>query len=137
EATYITKVKKQVQDSKKQIVDSALNIPDNANDDNIAIAKRAETQEIDAGNGFQTDVAPNKIIVSVDNTTVENTQNIKSSYAILTTTVDENYSNDDSERKNKLRGIFRRVSRVFNKPSEDDDNNKRSVAIGSFQIALK
>lgn len=41
-------------------------------------------------------------------------------------------------KKNKMRGFFRRVSRVFEKTTNvDDDRNKRDVLIGNFQIALK
>ena len=48
------------------------------------------------------------------------------------------YMDNTSARKNKLRGVFRKVSRVFGKASkDDDDNNKRGVLVGSFQIALK
>jgi hypothetical protein len=46
-------------------------------------------------------------------------------------------TDNTSANKNKLRGIFRRVSRVFEKTTNVDDGNKRSVSIGSFQIALK
>jgi hypothetical protein len=41
-------------------------------------------------------------------------------------------------KKNKMRGFFRKVSRVFEKTTNvDDDRNKRDVLIGNFQIALK
>ncbi|MHA4808234.1 anti-sigma factor family protein [Flavitalea flava] len=44
-------------------------------------------------------------------------------------------------KKNKMRGIFRRVSRVFEKTSSlddpDADNGKHGVLIGAFQVALK
>ncbi len=43
-----------------------------------------------------------------------------------------------SSRKNKMRGLFRKVSRVFEKSSNrDDGGNQRDVLIGNFQIALK
>ncbi|HEX4850296.1 MAG TPA: hypothetical protein VFV08_05780, partial [Puia sp.] len=41
-----------------------------------------------------------------------------------------------SPKKNKMRGVFRRVTRVFEKTTNVDDE-KRSLLIGSFQIALK
>lgn len=41
-----------------------------------------------------------------------------------------------STRKNKMRGIFRKVSRVFEKTT-NADGDKSSVLIGSFQIAVK
>jgi anti-sigma factor RsiW len=57
---------------------------------------------------------------------------------------DENAGEDGAElsspsiRKTKLRGLFRKVSRVFEKTtSADDTDDKRKVLIGSFQFALK
>ncbi|PWT77237.1 MAG: hypothetical protein C5B59_04495 [Bacteroidetes bacterium] len=41
-----------------------------------------------------------------------------------------------SPKKNRMRGVYRRVTRVFGKTTNADDE-KRSVLIGSFQIALK
>jgi hypothetical protein len=55
-------------------------------------------------------------------------------------------SRDDNEddgdepaltKKNKLRGIFRKVSRAFEKTADRDDNGQRKVLIGAFQVALK
>ncbi|HMH34602.1 MAG TPA: hypothetical protein VK543_16310, partial [Puia sp.] len=43
-----------------------------------------------------------------------------------------------SAGKNKMRGFFRKVSRVFEKRTGiDDESNKRAVLVGNFQIALK
>jgi hypothetical protein len=43
-----------------------------------------------------------------------------------------------AEKKNRMRGIFRKVSRVLDKTTNgNDDNKKQGVLIGSFQIALK
>jgi len=42
-----------------------------------------------------------------------------------------------STKKNKLRGIFRKVSRAFEKTADRDDNGQRKVLIGAFQVALK
>jgi hypothetical protein len=42
-----------------------------------------------------------------------------------------------SSKKNKLRGIFRRVTRAFEKTADRDDDNQRKVLIGNFQFALK
>jgi hypothetical protein len=43
-----------------------------------------------------------------------------------------------SPKKNKLRGIFRKVSRVFEKTARSDDtDNRHGVLIGNLQIALK
>lgn len=49
--------------------------------------------------------------------------------------------NDDTEavstKKNKLRGVFRKVSRAFGKTADRDDDGQRKVLIGAFQVALK
>ncbi|HTI11144.1 MAG TPA: hypothetical protein VL832_21380 [Puia sp.] len=42
-----------------------------------------------------------------------------------------------STKKNKLRGLFRKVSRVLEKNTSRDEDDKRSVQIGGFQFALK
>ncbi|HEX9513519.1 MAG TPA: hypothetical protein VF939_23675 [Puia sp.] len=40
-------------------------------------------------------------------------------------------------KKNKLRGLFRKVTRVLDKSTSRDEDDQRSVLIGSFQFALK
>jgi len=63
--------------------------------------------------------------------------------ALLNNATASKDDNDDygdepaSTKKNKLRGIFRRVSRVFEKTADRDDNGQRKVLIGAFQVALK
>jgi hypothetical protein len=42
-----------------------------------------------------------------------------------------------STKKNKLRGIFRKVSRAFEKTADRDEDGQRKVLIGAFQVALK
>jgi hypothetical protein len=42
-----------------------------------------------------------------------------------------------STKKNTMRGLFRKVSRVFEKTTNADDENKRGILIGSFQVPLK
>jgi hypothetical protein len=42
-----------------------------------------------------------------------------------------------SARKNNMRGLIRKVSRVFDKTTNVDDDNKRGLLVGNFQIALK
>ncbi|MBS1933070.1 MAG: hypothetical protein JST96_03655 [Bacteroidetes bacterium] len=42
-----------------------------------------------------------------------------------------------SSKKNSLRGLFRKVSRVLNKNANAEDDDKRSILIGSFQTSLK
>ena len=41
-----------------------------------------------------------------------------------------------SVNKNKLRGLFRKVSRVLEKTTNADDNNKHSLAIGNIHVSL-
>lgn len=111
---------------------------DSSASNNLVSANISKPQIIDEPVAvIKTDIAPDKIVVVVDNSFYEKDQNSKSSYTKLSATENESYADNDSEKRNKLRSVFRRVSRVFNKPSDDDSNNKRSVAIGSFQIALR
>jgi hypothetical protein len=57
---------------------------------------------------------------------------------ITADTEDGIYLANVSESKNKMRGLFRRVSRVFEKTtSAGEDKGRRSILIGGFQIALK
>lgn len=42
-----------------------------------------------------------------------------------------------SSGKNKMRGLFRKVSRVFEKTTGIDEDRDKSVLVGNFQIALK
>jgi hypothetical protein len=42
-----------------------------------------------------------------------------------------------SAKKNSLRGLFRKVSRVLNKNADADNEDKRGILIGGFQTALK
>jgi hypothetical protein len=60
------------------------------------------------------------------------------------TTTSQNIDPDDlaieqaPSRKNRLRGIFRRVSRVFEKTAgSNESTDKHGVLIGNLQIALK
>jgi hypothetical protein len=39
--------------------------------------------------------------------------------------------------KNKLRGLFRKVSRTFGKTADRDDDGQKEVLISAFQVALK
>ncbi len=48
------------------------------------------------------------------------------------------FMNASSENKNRMRGFFRKVSRVLDKTiSVDPGNKKRGLRIGNYQIALK
>jgi hypothetical protein len=42
-----------------------------------------------------------------------------------------------STNKNSMRGLVRKVSRVFDKMTNADDENKRGLLVGNFQIPLK
>ena len=47
------------------------------------------------------------------------------------------FAANTSQKKSKLRGIFRRVTRVFEKNTQADDDSRQGLLIGGFQIALK
>ena len=65
------------------------------------------------------------------------------SFASLNNSTTDNMEDDliaepASSRKNKLRGLFRKVSRVLEKTTNaDDSDDKHKVQIGGFQFALK
>ena len=135
--------KKIEKENKKEQKDLAVVNPteENKTENTIEPVEAAKTTARIAStytSSSEINVAPKKLVVLVDKPDEQfSTNGNENSYAISTTTVIEDpTNNDDSEKKNKLRGIFRRVSRVFNK-NNDDDDSKRSVSIGSFQIALK
>ncbi len=122
----IEKKKKEIEAHKEQQTELAIN------NNEPAIAKVTKPEELNRTTASASvDVSPKKLIVLIDKTDDAIKNNNETNPAEITST------ENDLETKTKLRGIFRRVSRVFNKPSDDDDSNKRSVAIGSFQIALK
>ena len=74
-------------------------------------------------------VGNNNIIPQVDQS---------SSPSFTADTEDGIYLADASESKNKMRGLFRKVSRVFEKTtSAGEEKGKHSVLIGGFQFALK
>jgi hypothetical protein len=84
---------------------------------------------------------PGSLIAKTEQPVETTKTSTESSYvtqvAMIDNPVDDIDTDNTSAKKNKLRGIFRRVSRVFEKTTNVDDGSKRSVAIGSFQIALK
>ena len=61
--------------------------------------------------------------------------------ALLNSSTDDPEDGDgmqsSSSGKNRLRGLFRKVSRVLEKSSSRDEDDKRHVLIGGFQFALK
>jgi len=109
----------------------------------VEIAKTTSGEkEINTGlTTSKVNLDPNTVIAKTDQTEEVSKNNTESSYAkqVAMAGDDIDYIDTDntSAKKNKLRGIFRRVSRVFEKTTNVDDGNKKSVAIGSFQIALK
>jgi len=50
---------------------------------------------------------------------------------------DDGTMDSSPAKKNKLRGLFRKVTRVLEKNTSRDDDDKHNVLIGSFQFALK
>ena len=62
--------------------------------------------------------------------------------ASSTTDLSDNSNSDTdtepvSPKKNKLRGIFRKVTRTFEKTADRGEDGQRKILIGSFQFALK
>jgi len=61
--------------------------------------------------------------------------------ALLSRTVayteDESLEETTLPKKNKLRGIFRKVTRALEKPASRQDDDDRKVLIGGFQFALQ
>lgn len=52
---------------------------------------------------------------------------------------DEHIEMQPADKKNKMRGILRKVGRVFEKATNADDSENRrgSIRIANFEIALK
>jgi anti-sigma factor RsiW len=68
------------------------------------------------------------------------TEALHDEMAAIATVYDSGAGDDggsDVPKKNKLRGVFRKVSRVFEKNANRDDDDKRGILIGNLQIALK
>ncbi len=107
----------------------------------LKIRKPLEVAKINAGN--DTEIGTKMIVSKLhpDPTSLIAKTEQPDSDVTLVAMVDTDFdyidTDNTSAKKNKLRGIFRRVSRVFEKTTNVDDGNKRSVSIGSFQIALK
>ena len=86
---------------------------------------------------------PVTVAVTGDQTQHDATGNMNASFATQALLSQVSYSDDDSQeqpvspRKNKLRGIFRKVTRVLEKPAAREDDDNKKVTIGGFQFALK
>jgi hypothetical protein len=95
--------------------------------------------------GSSLNTAPNNLIAKAETTVGEATAvKAEPNYVQLalqkensSTTDDGFYATNAPEKKNKLRGLFRKVSRVFDKNANADDDNKHGILIGGFSIALK
>lgn len=78
-----------------------------------------------------------------DQTQHDATGNMNASFATQALLSQVSYQDDSypeetaSPRKNKLRGIFRKVTRVLEKPAAREDDDNKKVTIGGFQFALK
>ena len=88
-------------------------------------------------------------LAAIDPKTIDRTRNTPAAkvasgsfatQALLSQTVayteDEPMEERASPKKNKLRGIFRKVTRALEKPSSRAEDEDRKVLIGSFQFAL-
>ncbi|WP_315819733.1 sigma-70 family RNA polymerase sigma factor [Paraflavitalea speifideaquila] len=51
--------------------------------------------------------------------------------------MEPDYAVNTDNKKNKMRGFFRKVSRVFDKATHADNDNEKSIRIASFEFALK
>ena len=83
------------------------------------------------------------VVMTTTSDLAQNTGNVHTSFA--TQALLEHAGDQDEElqeetaspRKNKLRGILRRVTRTLEKPTGREDDENKKVIIGGFQFALK
>jgi len=87
---------------------------------------------------------PVTMAVAGDQAQHDATGNMNASFATQALLSQTSYPDDDSQeeataspRKNKLRGIFRKVTRVLEKSAAREDDDNKKVTIGGFQFALK
>jgi len=86
---------------------------------------------------------PVTMAVAGDQTQHDATGNMNASFATQALLSQTSYPDDGSleetasPRKNKLRGIFRKVTRVLEKSTSREDDDSKKVTIGGFQFALK
>lgn len=115
-------------------------------------ARTAKTVDTDLGHEMAV-VIPNTIdrntktpvtlAAAGDQAQHDATGNTNVSFASQALLSQVNYSDDGSPeetaspRKNKLRGIFRKVTRVLEKSAAREDDDNKKVTIGGFQFALK
>ena len=88
---------------------------------------------------IQGTVAPLQVAPSIFAGTLNNTAaDFRMIHNDVTSPVEDDLSDEAAPgKKNKLRGLFRKVSRVLNKTASRDDDEHRSILIGGFQFALK
>ncbi|HVU55890.1 MAG TPA: hypothetical protein VHD83_12590 [Puia sp.] len=86
---------------------------------------------------------PMTIAVAGDQTQHDATGNMNASFATQALLAQTSYPDDGSleetasPRKNKLRGLFRKVTRTLEKSAAREDDDNKKVTIGGFQFALK
>jgi hypothetical protein len=126
-------------DNKNDTVAIAVSTPKEAKLIEISKTNTGTEKEISTGLAVsKLNAEPNTLIAKADEPEKANTENTYATQVAMTdNNVDYIDTDNTSAKKNKLRGIFRRVSRVFEKTTNVEDDSKRSVSIGSFQIALK
>ena len=110
------------------------------------IAKVENTKPETVAETGKINTVSNPVVPKIDNTiaAAADNKNEEHNYVSQALQTNNNTNPDDvfyiantSSKKSKLRGIFRKVSRVFDKTANADDDDKHGVLIGSFQIALK
>jgi hypothetical protein len=82
---------------------------------------------------------PATLTVAAYQSQLDASSNMNASFAsrALTDRDDDSQDETGSPRKNKLRGIFRKVTRVLEKSSTREEDDNKKVTIGGFQFALK
>jgi len=86
-----------------------------------------------------------QLALAGDRETGVNTNSNFATQALLAANMDESDNDPASDpanepaspKKNKLRGFFRKVSRVLEKTTSRDEDDKHNILIGGFQFALK
>jgi len=100
---------------------------------------RTATPGVDADGPMKT--AGMKTIPVVNHPTIQTKDNSFATQALLSSSggsPDDGLDMEDAPlKKNKLRGLFRKVTRVLEKTTSRDEDDHRSVLVGSFQFALK
>ena len=141
-----------INNSKKEIINPVKkqtnNLPDENNIVEVQKNQIAKVEEVRTPETVVENPKTNttSIVPKVDNAVAAATDNKNEEHNYVSQALQTNnntnpddvfYIANTSSKKSKLRGIFRKVSRVFDKTANADDDDKHGVLIGSFQIALK